>query len=467
MKNQENATKAETIGAIVVAKGKLSVFNDTRESGSPEFISATVPETVSLIFVNGDTDIIIGDDPITLTANVYPTSATNKTVTWASLDESKATVTDAGVVTAVAEGEVKITATVGEVVKEFVINVWELANAPHGKKPSDPLTVSEAVAIGDPLNHNTTTPGKYYISGYVDNVAKGYDNGDGKKYLEEVWITDGTSRFELYKISATSEQGDICALGSTIVAKCQIKKFSSTIENGAGAVVSVDNTNFTLVKVTGDDVLVPAGNTTLEAKAYPLKDNSGNNKEQPTFTWTSSAEAVATVDAGEVTGVAKGQAEITATAGNLSGKLLVSVAYAGPKVVIADYAATNSWVNSTAYQTVNIDSHITATANDSTNMKYYSGDSTWRFYQNKSGAITITAENGYVITSIIFTYTIGNTGCLHTSNDSSVATPAYSSGVAIPLNNVTTFTAYVGNTTAATNGQVKILSIQVIYDVAQ
>lgn len=49
-----------------------------------------------------------------LTATVQPTSATNQSVSWSSSDESVATVTNDGTVTAVEEGTATITVTTAE-----------------------------------------------------------------------------------------------------------------------------------------------------------------------------------------------------------------------------------------------------------------------------------------------------------------------------------------------------------------
>ena len=74
-----------------------------------ELFGATVP--VTSVELSGTThEITVGGDTLTLTAKVLPENATDKTVTWKTSDETIATVVD-GVVTAVAAGEVTITAT--------------------------------------------------------------------------------------------------------------------------------------------------------------------------------------------------------------------------------------------------------------------------------------------------------------------------------------------------------------------
>lgn len=66
---------------------------------------------VASITVSGDSTITTDGGTLQLTASVSPSTAVNKTVSWTSSDVTKATVSSSGLVTAVADGTVTITAT--------------------------------------------------------------------------------------------------------------------------------------------------------------------------------------------------------------------------------------------------------------------------------------------------------------------------------------------------------------------
>ena len=72
------------------------------------------PVKVSSITVSPLTATLEIDETVTLSAVVAPANAENATYTWSSSDETKATVTSAGVVTAKGAGEVIITATAND-----------------------------------------------------------------------------------------------------------------------------------------------------------------------------------------------------------------------------------------------------------------------------------------------------------------------------------------------------------------
>lgn len=113
------------------------------------------PVPVSSVAINpaGPITLAIGDE-VTLTATIAPENATNKQVTWSSDNSSVATVTDGGVVRALAVGTAIITAQAeGQSaicrinVEESVVEVTSVTVAPEG-----PLTAT----VGDSITFTAT-----------------------------------------------------------------------------------------------------------------------------------------------------------------------------------------------------------------------------------------------------------------------------------------------------------------------
>ncbi len=90
---------------------------------SPFAVTYTVPVD-GITLDQTDLTIEMGKTA-TLTATVSPESATNKTVTWTSSDESVATVDENGVVTGVAPGTATITAAAGEFSASCTVTVFK------------------------------------------------------------------------------------------------------------------------------------------------------------------------------------------------------------------------------------------------------------------------------------------------------------------------------------------------------
>ena len=94
----------------------------------------------------------------------------------------------------------------------------------------------------------------------------------------------------------------------------------------------------------------PAGDFELEiggTKDLAVKYAPENATNKPAATWTSSAEAVATVAAGKVTAVAAGEAEITATVGEFTAKVKVTVKAAAPFEDKWDYTPGEDYISGT------------------------------------------------------------------------------------------------------------------------
>ena len=120
---------------------------------SDEDVSKVVAVNSVAINPTGPITLAIGDD-VTLTATIAPENATNKQVTWSSDNSSVATVTDGGVVRALAVGTAIITAQAeGQSaicrinVEESVVEVTSVTVAPEG-----PLTAT----VGDSITFTAT-----------------------------------------------------------------------------------------------------------------------------------------------------------------------------------------------------------------------------------------------------------------------------------------------------------------------
>ena len=113
--------------------------------------------------------------------------------------------------------------------------------------------------------------------------------------------------------------------------------------------------------------------------------------------------------------------------------------------------------NGTQVALLTLDEIITVSVNaDGNNGKVYNSGAEWRLYQTNNAVVTVKAANNYLVKSVTFTFVVDNTGTLN-ANGSAIASE---SPVAVSGNSVQ---FVVGNSTSATNGQVKISSISVTY----
>lgn len=129
----------------------------------------------------------------------------------------------------------------------------------------------------------------------------------------------------------------------------------------------------------------------------------------------------------------------------------------GKQITVTTKIANQGWINATQYSTLALDDIISASASGGANTgKYYSNGNNWRLYQNENATLTISAVEGYTINTVKIEYTVDNAGVL-THNDSNIAT-----GTVVEVN-ASSIQFGVGNTGSATNGQVRITAIEVVY----
>ena len=241
-------------------------------------VVATCAESITLNMTEASLKV---DETTTLTATVLPETATNKSVTWTSSNEAVATVDANGVVTAVALGEAIITATttdgsdlsasckvtvVATRAESITLNMTEAS-----------LKVNETTTLTATVLPETATNKSVTWTSSNEAVARVDANG----LVTAIALGEAI-------ITATTVDG------SDLSASCKVTVVSTRAEsitlNVAEASLKVDET------------------TTLTATVLP---ETATNKS---VTWTSSNEAVATVNAnGVVTAIALGEAIITAT----------------------------------------------------------------------------------------------------------------------------------------------------------
>ena len=230
-----------------------------------------------------------------LTASVLPADATDKSVSWASLEPSVATVSASGLVKAIAEGVASITARAGDKEGRCQVTV---------KKEADPVVTIVAVE-----------------SVALNKTELSLEPGQSETLTATVLPENATDKAVTWATSnaqvATVENGKVTAIaeGEAIVtAKAGEKEAACkvTVKMGVVAVESV-SLNKTVLS------LEPGQSETLTATVLP------ENATDKTVTWTTSNAQVATVENGKVTAVAEGETIVTAKAGEKEATCKVTV----------------------------------------------------------------------------------------------------------------------------------------------
>jgi uncharacterized protein YjdB len=203
--NQSVATVNANGLVTAVAPGTAAITAATNDgSGKSAAYSVTVsPVLVTSVTLNESSLILIPTWTSQLTASVSPSTATNKTVTWSSGNQSVATVSANGLVTAVAPGTAAITAAV---------------NDGSGKSASCTVTVKSGAGLeinfegftdqnidltkdrnNDLSRHNNDSL-TVTVSGVWDSIAwdvdgQGYGSSANSYQVEASWYPANTTHY--------------------------------------------------------------------------------------------------------------------------------------------------------------------------------------------------------------------------------------------------------------------------------
>ena len=244
---------------------------------------------VSSVSINQSTAEMIVGETVQLTATILPSDADEKNVVWSSSKQSVATISNSGLVTAVAEGSSTITASAG------------------GKSGTCLITVSKKIIDVTSIELNKTT---------LSMVE-----GDSETLSATIRPADATDQTVTWSSSetgiATVEEGKVSAVSegtATITAKAGGKTASCSVVVSKKVIavesISLDKTSLTMTE--GDQV-------TLTASVSP------DNATDKAVSWFSSDEGVVSVKDGVVTAVKEGSSVVTAKAGDKMAECNVTV----------------------------------------------------------------------------------------------------------------------------------------------
>ena len=240
---------------------------------------------------------------------------TGTAVAWASSDPTVAAVDTAGLVTAVGNGTATITVTAGSASGTATVTV---AQAPDSVEVSP--AAATITALGDTLRL----------------AAQAFDvNGQAVAEAEFSWETSADS------VATVDASGLVKA----------VAEGAATIRASAGTAASSAEVTVTQ-QVSSVEVSPRIGQVwvglTLQLAAEAF-DASGTAVRNATFSWSSSDEAVATVDSvGVVLGVTEGMAVITVASGDAEATAEILVGrITDREALVALYEATGgpNWVN--------------------------------------------------------------------------------------------------------------------------
>ena len=287
-----------TVGAAglvtVVANGSVTV---TATAGSASGTAAvTVAQQVGAVAVLPDGGSVVERDTVRFEAQAADTNGrpvAGAGFSWASSDTLVAVVDDAGLVTGVGAGEAEVTATAQGVTGRAGLTV--IAAVPTTLTVT-PATVSFA-SLGDTVR---------LVAEVRDQLAR---------------LMDGES------VAWSSTDSLVAMVGAaglvTAVSNGSVTVTATSGEASDQVAVSVEQRTAMVVVSPASETLVQGDTVRLSAKAT---DANGHAIADAHFEWSSSDTLVAVVDdAGLVTGVGAGQADVMATTEGVTGRAGLTV----------------------------------------------------------------------------------------------------------------------------------------------
>ena len=284
-------------------------------------------------------------------------AAEKLTIEWTSSDKSVATVDETGTVTAVAAGEANVTASVKDA---------DIAASTHIKVVVTPTGVAAPESIDLVTNgENTKDLDAKLVPADATDVKLAYESSDESvATVDETGkvtaVANGECTITTY-VTAKTEDAEASELSAVVVEAADSEEVDDSVATMPEDLAAMDSsfgvvsenlkaetkvtvtTNVEGITLDKTEGVLTVGNTvTVTATVTP--DTATN----ASVTWSSSDEAIATVDSeGKITAVAPGAATITATSdSNPDASAAYAVTVQAKKVVAHASTKTSSKSNS-------------------------------------------------------------------------------------------------------------------------
>lgn len=284
-------------------------------------------------------------------------AAEKLTIEWTSSDESVATVDETGTVTAVAAGEANVTASVKDA---------DIAASTYIKVVVTPTGVAAPESIDLVTNgENTKDLDAKLVPADATDVKLAYESSDESiATVDETGkvtaVANGECTITTY-VTAKTEDAEASELSAVVVEAADSEEVDDSVATMPEDLAAMDSafgvvpenlkaetkvtvtTNVEGITLDKTEGVLTVGNTvTVTATVTP--DTATN----ASVTWTSSDEAIATVDSeGKITAVAPGTATITAVSdSNPDANATYAVTVQAKKVVAPASTKTSSKSNS-------------------------------------------------------------------------------------------------------------------------
>lgn len=284
-------------------------------------------------------------------------AAEKLTIEWTSSDESVATVDETGTVTAVAAGEADVTASVKDA---------DIAASTHIKVVVTPTDVVAPESIDLVTNgENTKSLDAKLVPADATDVKLAYESSDESiATVDETGkvtaVANGECTITTY-VTAKTEDAEASELSAVVVEAADSEEVDDSVATMPEDLAAMDSafgvvpenlkaetkvtvtTNVEGITLDKTEGVLTVGNT-VTVTATVIPDTATN----ASVTWTSSDEAIATVDSeGKITAVAPGTATITATSdSNPDASAAYAVTVQAKKVVAPASTKTSSKSNS-------------------------------------------------------------------------------------------------------------------------